>query len=104
MNTRLETISWQEEEVAWGKFVPYNIIMAAADLSMQRAAEKRTWPGEYPPILSSFKGILPHDVQDTEHEGWNEWDFVPDGLLVWNAWLAFLAKKLLLDKEGVIAT
>jgi isopentenyldiphosphate isomerase len=93
MDPSIETISWQEEEVAWGEFVPCNIVEAAADLSIQRLAEKKAWPGAYPVIQSKWKGSKP---PNDEYKGgggrggdgdWETWDFVPDGLLVWEAWL-----------------
>lgn len=89
MNTRQESVKWQEEEVAWGSFVPYKIIEAAADRSIQRLAEKGEWPGRSPPIQSSRMGKLdPEDEMDFEGAtDWTLWDFVPDGLLVWEAWL-----------------
>ena len=95
-----ETIQWQEEEVAWGDFVDYRVITASADLSMQRAASEGTWPGPYPPIQSELKGVLPPEEDDTsssssesvvKYDGkWKEWDYVPDGLLVWKAWLEMI--------------
>ena len=93
MDTSDETIRWQEEEVAWGDFVDYGVIAASADLSMQRAASEGTWPGSYPPIQSELRGVLPEAYEDdtsgtVEYDGnWKEWDYVPDGLLVWKAWL-----------------
>jgi 8-oxo-dGTP pyrophosphatase MutT (NUDIX family) len=94
-----ETIQWQEEEVAWGDFVDYRVITASADLSMQRAASEGTWPGSYPPIQSELKGVLPVEEDDissssesvVKYDGkWKEWDYVPDGLLVWKAWLEMI--------------
>jgi 8-oxo-dGTP pyrophosphatase MutT (NUDIX family) len=92
MNTREEYISWQEEEVAWGDFVPYPIIEAAADRSIQRLAEKKEWPGAYPAIQSELKGAKPAGVS-YESEDYLMWDFVPDGLLVWEAWLEKLKEE-----------
>jgi 8-oxo-dGTP pyrophosphatase MutT (NUDIX family) len=93
-----ETIQWQKEEVAWGDFVDYRVVAASADLSMQRAASEGTWPGPYPPIQSELKGVLPPEEDNTssseivvEYDGnWKEWDYVPDGLLVWKAWLEMI--------------
>ena len=94
VDTKSETISWQKEEVAWGDFVDYDTIQASADLSMQQLASERTWPGSYPPIQSKLKGIL-----ENENNGkWNEWDYVPDGLLVWKAWLEMIEQKQDTDK------
>ena len=95
MNTREESIQWQDEEVAWGSFVPYKTIEAAADRSIQRLAERGEWPGKNPPIQSPRMGDL--DPKDTiiDFEGatdWGLWDFVPDGLLVWEEWLRHIQK------------
>ncbi len=94
VDTKSETISWQKEEVAWGDFVDYETIQASADLSMQRLASEGTWPGSYPPIQSKLKGIL-----ENENDGkWKEWDYVPDGLLVWRAWLEMIQQEQDNDK------
>jgi isopentenyldiphosphate isomerase len=90
MNTKEESIKWQDEEVAWGSFVPYKTIEAAADRSIHRLAERGEWPGRYPPIQSSRMGKLDPEDETIRFEGameWTSWDFVPDGLLVWEAWL-----------------
>lgn len=90
MNTSKESIKWQDEEVAWGSFVPYKTIEAAADRSIQRLAGRGEWPGRNPPIQSSRKGQLDPQDQIRDFEGateWAKWDFVPDGLLVWDEWL-----------------
>jgi len=73
-----EKLKWQEEEVAWGDYVPYDIVEKAGNLSINRLKEKGTWPGEYGEIANI-------EVEDPEAE-WATWDFVPDGLLVWEAW------------------
>ena len=89
MDPSVETVSWQEEEVSWGEFVPYNIVEAAADLSIQRLVSNKEWPGKYPAIQSKWKGSQPPDENFATEgsEDWTTWDFVPDGLLVWEAWL-----------------
>jgi 8-oxo-dGTP pyrophosphatase MutT (NUDIX family) len=89
MDTTTEKVVWQDEEVAWGDFVSYQAITAAADLSIQRAANQGTWPGLYPPIQSELKGTLDNNPTNYKDE-WKEWDFVPDGLLVWEAWIEHL--------------
>lgn len=94
MDTEKETVSWQEEEVAWGDFVEYPVIAAAADLSIQRLDKQNAWPGTHPPIQSDLRGVAPKDVA-YNNDDWKKWDFVPDGLLVWEAWLEYL------QKEGV---
>ena len=91
MNIETETVKWQEEEVAWGDFVPYAVVEAAADLSMQRLATLNKWPGRLPLILSPSNGQTPVKLSYAVDRGvkadWTTWDFVPDGLLVWQAWL-----------------
>jgi isopentenyldiphosphate isomerase len=89
MDTSSEQVSWQEEEVAWGEFVPYAIVQAAADRSIQRFQAKGEWPGSEPPIQSTSQGAAPADVS-YDSDDWMAWDFVPDGLLVWEAWLQWL--------------
>jgi 8-oxo-dGTP pyrophosphatase MutT (NUDIX family) len=102
MDTTTEHVSWQEEEVAWGDFVPYHIVESAADLSIQRLANRNEWPGRYPPIQSHSAtsqqevvregSVIPTSTTTTklDNEEWKTWHFVPDGLLVWEAWLHFL--------------
>jgi hypothetical protein len=84
-----EQISWQEEEAAWGAFVPYAITQAAADRSIQQFHAKGEWPGSEPPIQSTRQGVAPTDVS-YDSDDWTDWVFVPDGLLVWEAWLQWL--------------
>jgi 8-oxo-dGTP pyrophosphatase MutT (NUDIX family) len=93
-----EPITWQESEVAWGGFLPYPVVAAAADRSIQRLVSQGTWPGAYPPIQSQWKGSLPtpYDQPTTsqqQYQDWDQWDFVPDGLLVWDAWLKWLQEQ-----------
>jgi len=76
-----EQITWQEEEVAWGQFVSHDVVEKAASLSIQRLMDNGKWPGEQP-----IHGSV--DVVE-EGEEWMDWDFVPDGLLVWEAWRAW---------------
>jgi 8-oxo-dGTP pyrophosphatase MutT (NUDIX family) len=113
MDTTTERISWQDEEVVWGDFVPYHIVESAADLSIQRLANENAWPGRYPPLQSQHHAAgaaaaareKVHDVAGSSatttmtttttslyNEEWKTWDFVPDGLLVWEAWLQFLTE------------
>lgn len=89
MDTISEKVTWQEEEVAWGDFVPYKVISAAADRSILRLVAKNEWPGQFPPIQSSFRGKAPA-AEPYKTDKWQNWDFVPDGLLVWEAWLRFI--------------
>mmetsp|Transcript_26643 Transcript_26643/g.73511 ORF Transcript_26643/g.73511 Transcript_26643/m.73511 type:complete len:115 (-) Transcript_26643:56-400(-) len=101
MLTNKEAISWQEEEVAWGSFVPYSVVEASGDMSIQRLTDRKEWPGRYPPVQA--RGGLQEDVawhvdernesvSNNARQSWEDWDYVPDGLLVWEAWLARLPK------------
>jgi isopentenyldiphosphate isomerase len=94
MDTTNEAVSWQSEEVAWGDFCPYAVVEAAADRSIERLYEQGAWPGSTPPVQSPRHGhVSPNDadhVGENHEEVWKEWDFVPDGLLVWEAWLRWL--------------
>lgn len=83
MQTDQESISWQKEEVSWGCFVPHRQVVAEANESIQRLSDQSDWPGIWPPIRFESNGEMGMD-SDTVLEGW---DFVPDGLLVWEAWL-----------------
>lgn len=87
-NTSEEQIQWQEEEVQWGKFVPYNTVACAGSMSMSRLIESGTWPGsdEEDEDVTTLNNKLCQDVS-FGGDSWREWDFVPDGLLVWQAWL-----------------
>jgi 8-oxo-dGTP pyrophosphatase MutT (NUDIX family) len=90
-DTRSELITWQPEEVAWGAFVSYAMVEAAADRSIQRLADRHEWPGQFPPVQSKRQGDIEHeedtDLHDETVREWRSWNFVPDGLLVWEKWL-----------------
>jgi len=95
MDSSKETVKWQVEEVAWGSFVPFATVEAAADRSIRRLVENGAWPGRNPPLQSSRKGEYEDDavilLKDETVKQWKTWDFVPDGLLVWEAWLEAVA-------------
>ncbi len=40
-----ETKNWQEEEVAWGNYMPYKIVELAAATSVDRFMKRGDWPG-----------------------------------------------------------
>lgn len=99
MNTQTEQIRWQPEEVAWGSFVPYDVVQDAASRSISRLEESNQWPGPHPPLASRRHAgsgetcdgkdkIVPEFLEGE----WKNWDFVPDGLLVWEAWLLAIGK------------
>ena len=79
-----DSVSWQEEEVAWGSFVPYDDIEQSADLSIHRLLTSGKWP-DLRPIDMDERIEKASDASVTEKEC-SRWDYVPDGLLVWEAW------------------
>lgn len=87
-DTKLETIKWQEEEVAWGGWVSYDIVEAAGALSIKRLEEEGVWPGTGAAESAVIKGM--DSIEEKQELSWETWDFVPDGLLVWVAWLQWL--------------
>ncbi|EJK50018.1 hypothetical protein THAOC_31056 [Thalassiosira oceanica] len=94
-DTSVESLAWQEEEVQWGQFVPYDIVEESADLSIERLVNDGAWPGEkvildYEPTIMSLK----ERYSEEKYEGWERWDYVPDGLLVWQAWKKYLERRL----------
>jgi 8-oxo-dGTP pyrophosphatase MutT (NUDIX family) len=99
--TEKETIGWQDEEVQWGDFVPYEIVEVAARLSIDRLVERGLWPGGTVEDggdvgitrdqMEAKIGKLKHEYSN--HLAWESWDFVPDGLLVWQAWLYWFNRK-----------
>jgi len=102
-DTTLERISWQEEEVAWGDYVPYNIVKVAGDMSIDRLMEGGVWPGTGDEEGNSNDNAIQHGDNASlvaklkskydDDRPWETWDFVPDGLLVWQAWKSFLSQK-----------
>lgn len=80
-----DAIRWQEEEVAWGDFIPYDDIVASADLSIQRLIDIKSWPGSIP--IDMEARLARSKVHKGVDLSLKDWDFVPDGLLVWEAWL-----------------
>jgi 8-oxo-dGTP pyrophosphatase MutT (NUDIX family) len=95
--TDAESIRWQEEEVQWGEFVPYEIVEVAGALSIGRLVEDGSWTGG---VVDCGVGRdqLEEKVSGLKNEygshlSWDTWDFVPDGLLVWQAWLSWFQDK-----------
>ena len=98
-DTSSEAIEWQEEEVAWGGWVPYDVVEVAGKLSIDRLKEKGVWPGtgadnnEDEKVTNDETGAKVQELKrkynsgNQEDQPWESWDFVPDGLLVWVAWL-----------------
>lgn len=87
-----DRISWQEEEVQWGDFVPYNTVEKSAALSIDRLRQSKNWPGRDGDAL---EGLVCRSVAGSEESiGGDEfkWDYVPDGLLVWMAWIQWLSR------------
>jgi 8-oxo-dGTP pyrophosphatase MutT (NUDIX family) len=89
-----EVVAWQDDEVAWGSFVPYGIVEKAAALSIHRLMARQEWPGgprTAPDYRSSHSDVIASS--SSEWGSWETWDFVPDGLLVWDAWLEFMERQ-----------
>ena len=57
----------------------------SAQKSIERLIEAGKWPGKNPePVILSRSSQ--NEGDDVTHEEWDTWDYVPDGLLVWEAW------------------
>lgn len=96
--TDTESIFWQKEEVQWGEFVPYEVVEVAAALSIDRLVQRGTWPGTALEVVDA--SAMSEKVDNLKkyngsQQVWESWDFVPDGLLVWEAWLKWLNGKTL---------
>ena len=95
-DTKLESISWQEEEVAWGDYMPYDIVRYAGDMSIDRLVEEGAWPGSN--VNTDTEESNQHCKDEMKKKYGNEqpetWDFVPDGLLVWEAWKPFVKEHI----------
>lgn len=101
-DTSSETIEWQEEEVAWGGWVPYDVVEVAGKLSIDRLKERGVWPGTgeddnddervaNDEIEAKVKELkIKNNNDEQEEQPWESWDFVPDGLLVWVAWVKWV--------------
>jgi 8-oxo-dGTP pyrophosphatase MutT (NUDIX family) len=95
MNTHTEQIRWQPEEVAWGSFVPYDVVQDSACRSISRLVQLNQWPGQHPPLAlhHAHSETCDEDMVPEFLDGaWKNWDFVPDGLFVWEAWLQAINK------------
>ena len=84
-DSTVDEIKWQAEEVQWGDFVPYGIVENSGARSIGRLAGK--WPGRESDVMEALSNI--DDTSIERHE--DSWDYVPDGLLVWIAWLKWIA-------------
>ena len=88
MSCNLENITFQEEEVDWGKFVPYDIVELAAEASIKRLVRQGSWAGS---LMDSENITISNEISNRkECNDELQWDFVPDGLLVWKAWKSFV--------------
>jgi 8-oxo-dGTP pyrophosphatase MutT (NUDIX family) len=88
----VDSISWQEEEVQWGDFVPYSTIEKSAALSIERLRQSKNWPGADGDALED---LMCHSVAVNEESVAGDqfnWDYVPDGLLVWMAWIQWISR------------
>lgn len=83
-----EIIKWQEEEVQWGDWVSYTDVETSAMLSINRLKEKGAWPGS-----GQDTDNTPIEIDGTSGFEGEAWDYVPDGLLVWEAWTRWREEK-----------
>lgn len=91
-----DIVQWQPEEVAWGELVPYTIVERAAKACIDRYQQSGKWPGNLLPddyhSQQPTSELCSNDDEKVE-EQIPIWDFVPDGLLVWEAWLYWCQKQ-----------
>jgi len=86
--TEGEKIQWQPEEVAWGAFCSMKDVELSAELCISRMMERKSWPGKTPWNWEERYHALCVIADNTKNmKPWTAWDYVPDGLLVWEAWL-----------------
>jgi len=85
----VDEIKWQEEEVQWGDFVDYKLVEKSAALSMERLMDSGCWPGSERDCIEAIR-LGSHHVGRREKSIGDYWDYVPDGLLVWVAWIQWL--------------
>jgi 8-oxo-dGTP pyrophosphatase MutT (NUDIX family) len=91
-----ERITWQDEEVAWGDYVPYAVVEQSAASSIDRLVKSGVWPDKEHRIINGTKRSigdkqLTVNTEVASKYSADTWDYVPDGLLVWNAWNSFLS-------------
>eukprot|EP00546_Thalassionema_frauenfeldii_P018216 CAMPEP_0178907474 /NCGR_PEP_ID=MMETSP0786-20121207/7393_1 /TAXON_ID=186022 /ORGANISM="Thalassionema frauenfeldii, Strain CCMP 1798" /LENGTH=270 /DNA_ID=CAMNT_0020579281 /DNA_START=396 /DNA_END=1205 /DNA_ORIENTATION=- len=79
-----DSVKWQDEEVSWGDFVKYDLVVASANLSMNKLMKEGKWPGAIPKTMKKRVEIA--EIEIEEESELRHWDYVPDGLLVWEAW------------------
>ena len=87
-----EEIKWQAEEVAWGDFVPYEKVKKAASMSISRLVNANVWSGTADGWAFPLEKEDIHD-ESVNNNDWEDWDFVPDGLLVWIEWLQWMKRQ-----------
>ena len=60
----------------------------SAELCISRMMERKSWPGKTPWNWEERYHALCVIADNTKNmKPWTAWDYVPDGLLVWEAWL-----------------
>ena len=89
-----EIITWQDEEVSWGDYVPYAVVEQAATSSIHRLVESGAWPESALDSMNNIDQSFGDEQFTLTAEIMSKylvdkWDFVPDGLLVWQAWKAY---------------
>jgi 8-oxo-dGTP pyrophosphatase MutT (NUDIX family) len=86
VDAALESVRLQDDEISWGSFVPYSVVEGAAEKSIQRLVNNDEWPGNKSQIHITHHRNIARNKERKELQ----WDFVPDGLLVWECWLNFI--------------
>lgn len=88
----IDEVKWQEEEVQWGDFVDYKMVEESAALCIERLVKTGCWPGSDEDTntiqTTSRYGSLAGGKMTLGYD----WDYVPDGLLVWVAWNQWLGE------------
>ena len=90
-HSKYDTIQWQPEEVDWGDFIPYSVVQQSATLSMERMKLLETTTGARKTIEEETPRMSLDDKNQAYYSS-SHWDFVPDGLLVWESWLDYVQK------------
>ena len=88
-DSALDKVSWQEEEVQWGDFVEYDVVRKSGALSIDRLLQGNKWPGSDSDAIEVLNVVGDETISRDE----DNWDYVPDGLLVWIAWSQWLQSK-----------
>ena len=79
--------------------MPYDVVEMAADASVDRLVRRGDWPGsDDDRVIDEIASAPTVSLTTREHDDdgesrWETWDFVPDGLLVWEAWKSYVRQR-----------